>query len=208
MKDLEMRTLGNQPCELRTSGDGETQRPQIAGYAAVFNTRSALLFGTFVEEIAPGAFDDVMGDDVRALFNHDPNFVLGRTRSNTLRLEIDSRGLAYTIDPPDTQTVRDLVLTPLQRGDVTGSSFGFRVAPDGDEWRREGEIIVRTIHRLAELRDVSPVTYPAYGDSHAAQRSLDSWKKLAQGAQELAAKAVNERRARERFLDLTSLTSI
>ncbi|MNU94910.1 Caudovirus prohead protease [compost metagenome] len=208
MKDLEMRMLGNQPCELRTSSDGEAQRPQIAGYAAVFNTRSALLFGTFVEEIAPGAFDDVLGDDVRALFNHDPNFVLGRTRSNTLRLEIDSRGLAYTIDPPDTQTVRDLVLTPLQRGDVTGSSFGFRVAPDGDEWRREGEIIVRTIHKLAELRDVSPVTYPAYGDSHAAQRSLDSWKKMAEGVQDLAAKAVNERRARERFLELTSLNSI
>jgi HK97 family phage prohead protease len=208
MKDLEMRTLGNQLCELRTSGDGESQRPQIAGYAAVFNTRSALLFGTFVEEIAPGAFDDVMGDDVRALFNHDPNFVLGRTRSNTLRLEIDSRGLAYTIDPPETQTVRDLVLTPLKRGDVTGSSFGFRVAPDGDEWRREGEIIVRTIHKLAELRDVSPVTYPAYGDSHAAQRSLESWKKMAEGVQDLAAKAVHERRARERFLELTSLTSI
>ncbi|HCQ48825.1 HK97 family phage prohead protease [Achromobacter sp. AGC39] len=208
MKDLEMRTLGNQPCELRTSGEGETERPQIAGYAAVFNTRSALLFGTFVEEIAPGAFDDVMGDDVRALFNHDPNFVLGRTRSNTLRLEIDSRGLAYTIDPPETQTVRDLVLTPLKRGDVTGSSFGFRVAPDGDEWRREGEIIVRTIHKLAELRDVSPVTYPAYGDSHAAQRSLESWKKMAESVQDLAAKAVHERRARERFLELTSLTSI
>ncbi|PPA72571.1 HK97 family phage prohead protease [Achromobacter spanius] len=208
MKDLEMRTLGNQPCELRTSGEGETERPQIAGYAAVFNTRSALLFGTFVEEIAPGAFDDVMGDDVRALFNHDPNFVLGRTRSNTLRLEIDSRGLAYTIDPPETQTVRDLVLTPLKRGDVTGSSFGFRVAPDGDEWRREGEIIVRTIHKLAELRDVSPVTYPAYGDSHAAQRSLESWKKMAESVQDLAAKAIHERRARERFLELTSLTSI
>ncbi|HBL65906.1 MAG TPA: HK97 family phage prohead protease [Achromobacter sp.] len=208
MKDLEMRTLGNQPCELRTSGEGETERPQIAGYAAVFNTRSALLFGTFVEEIAPGAFDDVMGDDVRALFNHDPNFVLGRTRSNTLRLEIDSRGLAYTIDPPETQTVRDLVLTPLKRGDVTGSSFGFRVAPDGDEWRREGEIIVRTIHKLAELRDVSPVTYPAYGDSHAAQRSLESWKRMAESVQDLAAKAVHERRARERFLELTSLTSI
>lgn len=207
MKDLEMRTLGNQPCELRMSGDGEAERPQIVGYAAVFNTRSALLFGTFVEEISPSAFDDVMGDDVRALFNHDPNFVLGRTRSSTLRLEIDSRGLAYTIDPPDTQTVRDLVLTPLKRGDVTGSSFGFRVADDGDEWRREGEIVVRTIHKLASLRDVSPVTYPAYGDSHAAQRSLESWKKKAEGIQELAAKAVNERSARERFLELTSLTS-
>lgn len=205
MNEFELRTLENQPCELRMSVDGEVQHPQIIGYASVFNTRSALLFGSFVEEIAPAAFDDVLGDDVRALFNHDPNFVLGRTRSNTLRLEIDSRGLAYTIDPPDTQTVRDLVLTPLKRGDVTGSSFGFRVAADGDEWRREGEIVVRTIHRLAELRDVSPVTYPAYGDSHAAQRSLCSWKKKAEGIQELAAKAVNERRARERFLELMSI---
>lgn len=205
MNEFELRTLENQPCELRMSVDGEVQHPQIIGYASVFKTRSALLFGSFVEEIAPGAFDDVLGDDVRALFNHDPNLVLGRTRSNTLRLEIDSRGLAYTIDPPDTQTVRDLVLTPLKRGDVTGSSFGFRVAADGDEWRREGEIVVRTIHRLAELRDVSPVTYPAYGDSHAAQRSLGSWKKKAEGIQELAAKAVNERRARERFLELMSI---
>ncbi|WP_348995927.1 HK97 family phage prohead protease [Achromobacter sp. HNDS-1] len=205
MNDFELRTLENQPCELRMSVADEVQHPQITGYASVFNTRSALLFGSFVEEIAPGAFDDVLGDDVRALFNHDPNFVLGRTRSNTLRLEIDSRGLAYTIDPPDTQTVRDLVLTPLKRGDVTGSSFGFRVAADGDEWRREGEIVVRTIHRLAGLRDVSPVTYPAYGDSHAAQRSLGSWKKKAEGIQELAAKAVNERRARERFLEIISI---
>lgn len=126
-----MRTLGNQPCELRMSAEGEAERPQITGYAAVFNTRSALLFGSFVEEIAPGAFDDVLGDDVRALFNHDPNFVLGRTRSNTLRLEVDSRGLAYTIDPPDTQTVRDLVLTPLKRGDVTGSSFGLPTSAAG-----------------------------------------------------------------------------
>ncbi|AZY48851.1 HK97 family phage prohead protease [Bordetella avium] len=205
MKDLEMRTLGNQPCELRMSGEGEAARPQITGYAAVFNSRSALLFGSFMEEIAPGAFDDVLDDDVRALFNHDPNFVLGRTRSNTLGLEIDSRGLAYTINPPDTQTVRDLVLTPLKRGDLTGSSFAFRVAVDGDEWRREGEIVVRTIHKLAELRDVSPVTYPAYGDSHAAQRSLDSWRKNAEGMKELVTKAVNERRARERFLELMSI---
>jgi len=205
MKDLELRTLTSQPCELRTSGEGENARPQIFGYGAVFNTRSALIFGTFVEEIAPGAFDDVLGNDVRALFNHDPNFVLGRTSSNTLRLEVDTRGLAYTIDPPDTQTVRDLVLTPLKRGDLNGSSFGFRVAPDGDEWRREGDLIVRTIHKLAELRDVSPVTYPAYGESHAAQRSLDSWKKRTECAQDLAAKAVNERRARERFLDLINI---
>jgi len=144
-----------------------------------------------------------LGDDVRALFNHDPNFVLGRTRSKTLQLEIDTRGLAYTITPPDTQTVRDLVLAPLARGDVTGSSFRFRVAEDGDEWRREGELVVRTIHKFAALLDVSPVTYPAYEDSHAAQRSLDAWKQAE--AQDLLAKALNERRARERFLEIVNL---
>lgn len=201
MKDIEKRTLVDQPCELRAAQEGSPAT--IVGYGAVFNTRSALLFGTFQEEIAPGAFDDVMNDDVRALFNHDPNFVLGRTRSGTLQLSLDSRGLAYTITPPDTQTVRDMVLAPLARGDVTGSSFRFRVADDGDEWRREGEIVVRTIHRFSSLMDVSPVTYPAYDDAHAAQRSLDAWQQ-AEGRQ-LATKAISERRARERFLDLLNL---
>lgn len=201
MKDIEKRTLVSQPCELRAASEG--QPATIVGYGAVLNERSALLFGSFYEEIAAGAFDDVMGDDVRALFNHDRNFVLGRTRSGTLQLSLDSRGLAYTITPPDTQMVRDLVLTPLARGDVTGSSFAFRVADDGDEWRKEGEFVVRTIHRIAELRDVSPVTYPAYDGAHAAQRSLDAWQQ-AEGHR-LSSKAVTERRARERFLDLLKL---
>lgn len=201
MKDIEKRTLVDQPCELRAAQDGTPAT--IVGYGAVFNIRSALLFGSFCEEIMPGAFDDVMDDDVRALFNHDPSFVLGRTRSKTLQLSLDSRGLAYTVTPPDTQTVRDLVLVPLSRGDITGSSFRFRVADDGDEWRREGEIVVRTIHRLSSLMDVSPVTYPAYDDAHSAQRSLDAWQQ-AEGRR-LAAQAVTERRARERFLDLLNL---
>jgi len=203
MKDIEKRTLVDQPWELRSS-EQDGAPATIVGYGAVFNTRSLPLFGgSFVEEIMPGAFDDVLSDDVRALFNHDPNFVLGRSRSGTLRLELDSRGLAYTITPPDTQTVRDMVLAPLSRGDVTGSSFRFRVAEDGDEWRREGEIVVRTIHKFAALLDVGPVTYPAYDDSHAAQRSLDAWKQ-AEG-RDLLAKAAIERRARERFLDLINL---
>lgn len=202
MNDIEKRTFSEQVCEFRAADD-DGQAPRIVGYAAVFSTRSSLLFGSFVEEIAPGAFDDVMGDDVRALFNHDPNFVLGRSRSNTLQLTLDTRGLAYSITPPDTQTVRDMVLAPLARGDVTGSSFRFRVAKDGDEWRQEGEIIVRTIHKFAALMDVGPVTYPAYDDSHAAQRSLDAWKQV-EGAG-LAAKAVNERRSRDRFLEIINL---
>lgn len=201
MKDIEKRMLMSQPCELRAA-QNEGEQTTIAGYGAVFNTRSALLFNMFTEEIAPGAFDDVLNDDVRALFNHDRNFVLGRTKSGTLQLEMDSRGLSYIITPPDTQTVRDLVLTPIARGDVTGSSFGFRVAEDGDEWRKEGELVVRVIHRFERLTDISPVTYPAYEGTHVAQRSLDAWK---EECRYLVNKAANERHARERFLDLINL---
>lgn len=201
MKDIEKRMLISQPCELRAA-QNESEQTTIAGYGAVFNARSLLLFDLFVEEIAPGAFDDVLNDDVRALFNHDRNFVLGRTTSGTLQLEADTRGLSYIITPPDTQTVRDLVLTPIARGDVTGSSFGFRVADDGDEWRQEGDLVIRTIHRFSRLIDISPVTYPAYEGTHVAQRSLDAWK---EECRYLMNKSANERHARERFLDLINL---
>lgn len=203
MKDIEKRTLPGQLCELRSSDASAGQVPTIYGYAAVFNTRSTPIGGLFVEEIMPGAFDGVLGDDVRALFNHDPNFVLGRTRSNTLQLTVDSRGLAYTITPPDTQTVRDMVLAPMARGDINGSSFGFRVAPDGDEWRQEGELVVRTIHRFQTLFDVSPVTYPAYDESLSAQRSLTAWQQARDEQAHVA--AINQRRARERFLELLNI---
>lgn len=202
MSDFELRMLPAQQCELRAVplADGAEGLPKIAGYAAVFNLRSELLGGVFVEEIAPGAFDDVLGQDVRGLFNHNPTYLLGRTTSGTMRLTVDSRGLAYEIDPPDTQTVRDLVLTPLKRGDMTGSSFTMRVAED--EWREEGDVIVRTIKRIAELRDVGPVAFPAYPDATAAQRSLDAWKQAREEA--LPARALNERAARQRLLDMTS----
>jgi hypothetical protein len=197
MIDIEKRGL---LCEVRAVAGDEGQPARIVGHGAMFNKRSDLIAGLFVEEIAPGAFDDVLGDDVRGLFNHDPNFVLGRTRSGTLALSVDADGLRYEIDPPDTQTVRDLVLAPLARGDITGSSFAFRVAPDGDEWREDDNgLIVRTIHKFSRLLDVSPVTYPAYPDASAAKRSYEARCSELQG---LAQRAINERRARERFLEM------
>ncbi|WP_016854783.1 HK97 family phage prohead protease [Halomonas smyrnensis] len=197
MSEVEKRALA---AEVRAEEGEEGQPARIVGHGAVFNKRSEMIMGMFKEEIAPGAFDDVLGDDVRALFNHDANFVLGRTRSQTLELSVDAEGLRYEITPPDTQSVRDLVLAPLSRGDITGSSFAFRVAPDGDEWREEDDgLIVRTITRFSRLLDVSPVTYPAYPDAGAAARSLEARCNEVQG---LVRKAVNERRARERFLDL------
>ncbi|SDO72513.1 hypothetical protein SAMN04487957_110133 [Halomonas shengliensis] len=197
MSETEKRALA---CEVRAETDDDGRPVRIVGHGAVFNRRSEMIMGMFKEEIAPGAFDDVLTDDVRALFNHDPNFVLGRTTSGTLELSIDAEGLRYDIDPPDTQTVRDQVLAPLQRGDITGSSFAFRVAPDGDEWREEPDgLIVRTITRFSRLLDVSPVTYPAYPDAGAAARSLQARCDEIKG---LAQRAVNQRRARERFLEL------
>ena len=152
-------------------GDDE-QPPKIVGYGSVFNTRSENL-GGFREVIAPGAFDSVINDDVRALFNHDHNFVLGRTKSGTLSLAVDEKGLRYEITPPDTQTVKDLLIEPLRRNDIDQSSFAFSVARGGEEWDEDEDgVIVRTITKFSRLYDVSPVTFPAYPDAGAAVRSL------------------------------------
>ncbi|MFV2949626.1 HK97 family phage prohead protease [Pseudomonas japonica] len=205
MSEFEQRMLRAQHCELRAvQSDDQGGAPKIAGYGAVFNQRSDLLGGSFVEIIAPGAFDDVLEQDVRGLFNHDPNYLLGRTASGTLRLTVDERGLAYEIDTPNTQTIRDLVVEPLRRGDMSGSSFAMRVAPGGDSWHEEKDgLIVRTIFKIAELRDVGPVSFPAYPDSSAAQRSLTAWKQAQTEGDE--ARANFERDARERLLDLNEL---
>lgn len=97
----------------------------ILGYGSVFNSRSEPLWG-FREIIKPGAFDDVLNDDVRGLFNHDPNFILGRSSAGTLSLSVDERGLRYDIVAPGTPTICDLVLSPMLRGDINQSSFAFR----------------------------------------------------------------------------------
>ncbi len=81
----------------------------------------------------------MLNDDVRGLFNHDPNFILGRSAAGTLSLSVDERGLRYDITAPDTQTIRDLVLAPMMRGDINQSSFAFRVSHDGENWYRDDE---------------------------------------------------------------------
>lgn len=176
------------------------QPAHIYGYGSVFNSRSEPLWG-FREIIKPGAFDDVLGDDVRALFNHDANFILGRSSSGTLALSVDEKGLRYDITAPDTQTIRDLVIAPMQRGDITQSSFAFRVARDGERWYEDEEgIVIREINKFSRLLDVSPVTYPAYQEADSGVRSMKAW----QEARESGAlqKAINEKMARERLLTL------
>jgi HK97 family phage prohead protease len=141
----------------------EKDKPaKIVGYAAVFNSMSEDLWG-FREKIAPGAFKNALkGSDVRMLWNHDPNIVLGRTTSGTLTLKEDKNGLYIENTPPDTQLVRDMVLSPIERGDVTQQSFGFTIKKDSWEEPDENsnELPTRTIEEVRELFDVSPVTYP------------------------------------------------
>ena len=164
--------------DLKIERDSKTKIPKIVGSAAVFNSLSENL-GNFREQIAPGAFRKALkASDVRALFNHDPNYVLGRTTSGTLRLKEDSRGLWMELTPPDTQLIRDLVIAPIERGDITQQSFGFTVKKDS--WEDiEGEVPTRTLLEINELFDVSPVTYPAYKDTNVsiALRSLEEAKK-------------------------------
>jgi HK97 family phage prohead protease len=138
----------------------EGKKPKIRGHAAVFDKKSEDL-GGFREIVKPGAFTRTIaqGADVRALWNHDPNYVLGRTKSGTLRLEEDKRGLAVEIDPPDAQWAGDL-LRSIDRGDVDQMSFAFRaVKQTWDD--SDPKNIIRSLDEV-QLFDVSPVTYPAY----------------------------------------------
>lgn len=196
MSDIEQRSfIGEVRAESR-----ESEPIHIIGYGAVFNTKSELMWG-FREIIMPGAFDNVLEDDVRALFNHDPNFVLGRSKSGTLSLSIDEQGLKYDITAPDTPTIRDLVIEPLKRGDISQSSFAFQIARNGDDWYENDDgVVIREIHKISRLYDVSPVTYPAYQAASSTTRSFDAWK-TARNNGDLT-KAVNQRAARERVLQL------
>ena len=157
--------------ELREEGDSLT----AIGYAAVFESTSQNL-GGFVERVAPGAFAKTLKEaDTRALYNHEPDNRLGRSGAGTLRMEEDDKGLRYEIDLPATTLGND-VAELLRRGDISGSSFGFRTI--SDEWSEtEDGYPLRTLTEVA-LRDVGPVTFPAYSSTEASLRSLADDREL------------------------------
>ncbi len=155
---IERRAL---PIEVRTDGR------RLEGYAATFNTE-ARIGERFIETIAPNAFAASLnkGNDILALVDHDPSKMLARTRSGSLRLSQDSRGLAFDLDIPDTQAGRD-ILALATRGDLGGMSFGFNAIEDemiGD--KRE--------LRSVELIEISVVqAFPAYDGTIVNARSRD-----------------------------------
>ena len=165
------RRTANGTVELREEGETLT----AVGYAAVFGSTSQNL-GGFVERVAPNSFRKTLQEtDVRALFNHDADALLGRSSSGTLRLMEDDKGLRYEIDLRNTTLGGD-VAELLRRGDLNGSSFGFRMISDSWDTTDDGYPL-RTLTELA-LRDVGPVTFPAYEASEASLRSLAESKEL------------------------------
>lgn len=152
------------------SGD----KPAIEGYASVFN--EPFDSGWFIETIKPTAFSRALAEqqDVRCLFNHDPNNVLGRSKSGTLRMSQDKTGLHFECDTNAQTRIASDVQSMVERGDIDGCSFGFSVRKC--TWREETDGDGNTVNYRdiedVDLYDVGPVTYPAYEGTSVSARSL------------------------------------
>lgn len=193
---VERRFLSHRAADVRLDQRDGAPGPKISGMAAVYydgtsDTEFELWPGA-IERIMPGAFDRALSekDDARALFNHNPDHLLGRVSAGTLtlssvgpkRADGDRPGLKYVIDPGDTSIARD-VIAHIGRGDLQGSSFAFQVTDE--EWLDKDEAEIREI-RGVRLFDVGPVTYPAYestttgiksADGNEARESWERWKR-------------------------------
>lgn len=178
----DMRVLQLRSGEFQTREDGEELI--IEGYFSVFNSNYEMWEGAS-ESIAPGAFDSSMGNDIRALTNHDTTLVLGRTKANTLELKPDSHGLwgRIRINPKDSDAVN--TYERVKRGDVDQCSIGFLIRDEETEFREDGSI--HWTIKDVELFEVSICTFPAYEETSvsARHRDADELKKRADEAWKL-----------------------
>jgi Escherichia/Staphylococcus phage prohead protease len=171
----EIRTITN--AGLRAVGGTGADPMALMGYAAKFGKYSQDL-GGFFERIAPTAFSRALKEkqDVRALLNHDPNLILGRTKNGTLTLSVDDVGLSFRVELPNTQVARDLH-TSVARGDIDQCSFAFKVPTGGDNWGEDkdenGNYFASRELQDVDLFDVSCVVYPAYLDTNVSARTSD-----------------------------------
>jgi HK97 family phage prohead protease len=159
---------------VHTREDGEGMPKEIGGIAAVINSATDL--GYFEEVILPGAFDNALSKDydIRCLFNHEAELILGRTKANTCKVFVNADGnLEYTWVPDYENPTHMSVVRSIMRGDITQSSFAFTIKEQmWSESEKYGSMGKRTIKVIEDLYDVSPVTYPAYSDTEADARSI------------------------------------
>lgn len=155
--------------EFRSTGGLSSNGKKLTGYAAIFNSEADL--GGFVEVVRNGAFRKSLegGTNIRALYHHQGDALLGTTRGGTLQLREDAHGLAFSLALPDTTHGRDLAIL-VDRGDVAGCSFGFRVRDGGDRWEQRGGQLVRELLDV-ELHEVTLTHDPVYTDTTLALRS-------------------------------------
>lgn len=167
MKDRNIRQVRTIASEFKTREDGEEKR--IEGYFAVFNS-NYIITDTMSESIAPGAFSETLGDDVRALIDHETMYVLGRNKAGTLELREDSHGLwgSVLINPNDQDAMN--LYARVQRGDVDQCSFGFDILAESEV--REGMNVHWTIEKV-KLYEVSCCTFPAYAETSIKARTDD-----------------------------------
>ena len=155
--------------EIRSTGNLRSNGKTLHGHAAIFNSEADL--GGFVEVIRNGAFRKSLegGSNIRALAEHQGTALLGTTRGRTLQLREDAHGLAFELALPDTSHGRDLAIL-VDRGDVAGCSFGFKVRDGGDRWEQRGAQLVRELLDV-ELVEITLTSDPAYADTSVAMRS-------------------------------------
>jgi HK97 family phage prohead protease len=188
--------------------DGQPKK--ITGYGAVFfregdpATEYQLWQDTY-ERIMPGAFDEaIRSDDPVSLFNHDANFVLGRKSAGTLAISIDAKGLRYEVTPPGSQTIQDLVVGPVERGEIRGSSFMFR--PTDVAWVeqvRDGRSVSIREIRSVKLYELGPVLFPAYEGTTTGLRSAGDVETLdAERAKFLNVRPMTDISVRSRWLEI------
>ena len=153
--------------DFKTREDGDN--PTIEGYFAVFNSNYDIIPGVS-ESIAPGAFTEALGGDVRALINHDTTLVLGRNKANTLDLREDSHGLwgQIRINPNDSEAMN--LYERVKRGDVDGCSIGFDIAAEKTDFLENGDVHF-TIEKVDPLYEVSCCTFPAYQETNISART-------------------------------------
>lgn len=163
-----MRQVRSVATDFKTREDGEEKR--IEGYFAVFNSTYEIAPG-MSESIAPGAFSETLGGDVRALIDHESMYVLGRNRANTLELREDERGLwgSILVNPNDQDAIN--AYSRVERGDVNQCSFGFDIIEEETEVRDDGSIHW-TIKKV-KLNEVSVCTFPAYAETSIDARKQD-----------------------------------